>query len=336
MSKSFIAYTRVSTLRQGQAGVSLQEQQRVIQSYADAHNLHITDWYKEQQTASKKGRPVFDTVIKELSETPRASGLILHKVDRGARNLRDWASIGEAIDLGVDVRFAGDDFDLRTRGGRLAADIQAVIAADYIRNLREEVKKGMRGRLNQGLYPLRAPRGYRDQGGGRVKSPDPIIAPLIISAFERYATGRYTYRQLAEELAIQGLYKSDGKPLRPDMIAQILKNPFYVGDMVVAGNQYPGLHQPLITRELFETVQQQLKRRRHQKIRRSRLRYAGLLNCRHCDRRMTGERQKQYVYYRCHGNCRVSVREDRISSKSADYTLKNTLHLSPFSEFESP
>lgn len=49
--------------------------------------------------------------------------------------------------------------DLHSRGGRLSADIQSVVAADYVRNLREEAKKGIYGRLKQGFYPMRAPIG---------------------------------------------------------------------------------------------------------------------------------------------------------------------------------
>src|SRR5208337_4763709 len=64
--------------------------------------------------------------------------------------------------------------DLNTRGGRLSADIQAVVAADFIRNLREETKKGFYGRLKQGLYPIAAPIGYLDRGGGQPKAPDPV------------------------------------------------------------------------------------------------------------------------------------------------------------------
>jgi DNA invertase Pin-like site-specific DNA recombinase len=100
----------------------------------------------EIETAAKRGRPVFRSLLRQI-EAGNAGGLIIHKIDRGARNLRDWADLGELIDRGVDVRFAHDNLDLDTRGGRLAADIQAVIAADYIRNLREEVRKGIDGRL---------------------------------------------------------------------------------------------------------------------------------------------------------------------------------------------
>lgn len=66
----------------------------------------------------------------------QAQGVIIHKIDRSARNLKDWAGLGELIDRGVQVHFAHEAIDLHSRGGRLLADIQAVVAADYIRNLR--------------------------------------------------------------------------------------------------------------------------------------------------------------------------------------------------------
>ncbi len=86
-----------------------------------------------------------------------ARGVVIHKIDRSARNLKDWADLGELIDRGIEVHFANESLDLHSRGGRLSADIQAVVASDYIRNLREETKKGIYGRLKQGFYPLRAP-----------------------------------------------------------------------------------------------------------------------------------------------------------------------------------
>ena len=113
-----------------------------------------------------------------------ALGVIIHKIDRSARNLRDWAKLGDLIDRGLNVQFVHDNVDLQSRGGRLSADIQAVVAADFIRNLRDEVKKGFYGRLKQGFYPLPAPVGYLDRGGGKKKEPDPVMAPLIRQAYE--------------------------------------------------------------------------------------------------------------------------------------------------------
>ena len=82
------------------------------------------------------------------------------------------------IDAGIEVHFANETLDLHTRGGRLSADIQAVVASDYIRNLREETKKGFYGRLKQGFYPIRAPIGYLDHGKAKQKTLDPERAPF--------------------------------------------------------------------------------------------------------------------------------------------------------------
>ena len=139
--QSYIAYLRVSTTRQGSTGVSLDEQRLAIRHYATLHNLTITRWYTEIHSASRR-RPIFDELIQSL-RSGKTKGLLVHKIDRGARSLGDWARLGELIDQGVDVHFVHDDLDLRSRGGRLAADIQAVIATDYTRNLREETLKGM-------------------------------------------------------------------------------------------------------------------------------------------------------------------------------------------------
>jgi DNA invertase Pin-like site-specific DNA recombinase len=80
---------------------------------------------------------------------------VIHKIDRSARNLRDWADLGDLIDAGVDVHFANETMDLKSRGGRLSADILAVVAADFIRNNREETRKSFYRRLKQGIYGWR-------------------------------------------------------------------------------------------------------------------------------------------------------------------------------------
>src|SRR3546814_13239183 len=112
-------------------------------------SLRIGEWFEEVQTAAKAGRRVFGSMIRRLARGS-AAGVILHKIDRGARNLRDWADLGELLDRGVDVHFAHDSIDLRSRGGRLSADIHAVVAADYTRNLRHECLKGTQARLPHG------------------------------------------------------------------------------------------------------------------------------------------------------------------------------------------
>src|SRR5437667_7859755 len=182
--KKFFGYIRVSTPKQGQ-GVSLQEQRDAIVRFAERNSFEIATWFEEKETAAKRGRTVFNRMLK-LLQAGRAGGVICHKIDRSARNLKDWADLGELIDGGMNVHFANESLDLTSRGGRLSADIQAVVAADYIRNLREETIKGFYGRLKQGLYPRPAAIGYLDQGPGLPKLPDPRMAPFIRIIFEKY------------------------------------------------------------------------------------------------------------------------------------------------------
>src|SRR2546428_14184197 len=101
--KSFFAYIRVSTVKQGERGVSLQEQRDAISRYAERTGVGITDWFEERETAAKHGRPVFARMLGLLRKA-RAEGVVIHKIDRGARNLKDWSDLAQLIDQGIDVR----------------------------------------------------------------------------------------------------------------------------------------------------------------------------------------------------------------------------------------
>src|SRR5580693_102995 len=111
MEKRFFSYIRVSTAKQGEHGVSLQEQHEAIQRYAARQNLSIVRSFEEQETAAKRGRPVFSEMLRLLRKGA-AQGVVIHKIDRGARNLKDWADLAELIDLGVEVHFANESLDL--------------------------------------------------------------------------------------------------------------------------------------------------------------------------------------------------------------------------------
>lgn len=303
MNKRYFAYIRVSTVKQGERGSSLTEQKDAIEAYAARNGLSIVRRFEEMETAAKHGRRVFSQMMAEL-KTGKAQGLVIHKIDRSARNLRDWADLGDLIDRGIDVRFVSDNFDLLSRGGRLSADIQAVVAADYIRNLREEVKKGMYGRLKQGLYPWTAPIGYLNGGKGKLKTIDPIKGPLVRQMFERYATNTVAFEELRHEMWEKGLRTSAGKPLYDNTLTAILNNPFYIGVIRIGttGETFPGAHEPLIPKSLFDRVQTILRGKTVPKEKKHRYLLRQMVKCGNCTRRtLTAERQKAHVYYRCHG-----------------------------------
>ena len=313
--RNVYAYIRVSTLKQGEHGSSLTEQRFAIENYAKRHNLTITRWFEEKETAAKRGRTMFTQMLALLIKG-QVHGVIIHKIDRGARNLRDWADLGGLIDRGIEVHFAHESLDMQSRGGRLAADIQAVVAADFIRNLRDEVRKGFQGRLRQGLYPLPAPLGYKDQGRGLPKVPDPIMAPLVQQAFRLYATGQYNLYTLGTKMYQAGLRNRRGGIVSRNGLSTMLGNQFYMGIIHIAstGESYQGIHEPLIKKSLFDQVQDVLHGRTKNTGLKHDFRYRKTLRCIHCQYSLIPERQKGRVYYRCQTrNCpRACVREDLI------------------------
>jgi site-specific DNA recombinase len=220
------------------------------------------------------------------------------------------------IDAGLDIQFATENYDLRSRGGRLSADIQAVVAADFIRNLRDEVKKGILGRINQGRYPRPAPIGYLNMGKG-IKEPDPIQGALVRQAFEMYATGNWSIDRLVDEMERRGLRNTAGSKVSRNGMSILLNNPFYTGIIRInsTGQLFPGAHTPLISKYLFDHVQGILKGKLADHLHKHLFVFSRMVQCQACSYNLSGEVQKGHTYYRCHAkNCVQSncFREETI------------------------
>lgn len=313
----YFAYIRVSTPKQGK-GVSLEEQQSAIKTHAERQGIGISEWFEERETAAKAGRAIFSKMLVRL-ERGEAKGVIIHKIDRSARNLWDWANLSKLFDRGIDVQFAHDSLDLKSRGGRLSADIMAIVAADYVRNLREEVKKGFYGRLKQGLYPLPAPIGYLDRGPGNPKSIDPDRAPFVQQAFTRYATGTVGLKHLRKELRDSGLRTRSGKPISLTGLSIVLNNPFYAGLIRIrrTGETFEGQHPPMVSMDVFNRVKAILHAKSVLRFSKHDYVFRRLATCAGCGYHLIGERQKGHVYYRCHGEeCKGTIlREEALDAE---------------------
>ena len=313
--KLLFAYIRVSDQKQ-KTGVSLIEQRSIIERYAARIGATIVEWFEETRTAAKAGRPVFSRMTKLLRQG-KAQGVVIHKLDRGTRNFRDWAEIDDLIESGIEIHVANENLDLRSRGGRLAADVQIAVAVDYIRNLREEALKGIHGRLKQGILPNGVGVGYRDAGAGKPKTIDPQKGPLVRRVFELYATGAHTLRDLASETDRMGLRNRNGRALRMQEIQKVLRNPFYAG--IIRSHRFglfPGAHEPLISRVVFDRVQAVLDGRFVRRTKRHHFIFRRLLTCHSCGRSLIGSLAKGHVYYRCSNTpCPTTcIREDRVDA----------------------
>lgn len=129
-------------------------------------------------------------------------------------------------------------------------------------NLSEETSKGMREKAEQGLFPSYAPLGYvnvEEKNNGhkiRIIEVDKERAPLIRKMFELYGTGNYSLRETTSLVNREGLRTRKGYRLSKSTAEKILKDPIYCGDFRWDGRVYRGTHKPIITRELFDRVQE--------------------------------------------------------------------------------
>ena len=143
-----------------------------------------------------------------------------------------------------------------------------------------------------------SPLGYKNVGGEIVI--DENIAPLIKKTFEAYSSGSFTLRQLRDKFNVLGLKRKSGKELAVSNYQKLLKNPIYTGLMLYNGEIHEGKHEPIITKKLFDSVQEVMVRKSkpHSKGLKPFL-YRGFFRCGECGCFITTETQKGHNYLRC-------------------------------------
>jgi site-specific DNA recombinase len=317
-----VSYARVSSKDQEREGFSIPAQRRLLNEYAIDRGLVVVREFKEAETAKEAGRGAFSAMIAFLKATPACRVILVEKTDRLYRNFRDLLAVEE---LGVTVHFVKENTVLSAESRsseKLMHNIKVAIARNYVDNLSEEVKKGLHEKAEQGHFPGVAHVGYINNRITRRIDVDPVRGPLMTRVFELYASGEYSLKTLTVKAYEIGLRHSRGdRKMTKSELHRLLKNPIYVGDFRWLGKVHCRSHEPLVSRETFNRVQELMegkgvKRRGHRKHLHP---FMGLLKCGLCGCAMTAERKKgKYVYYRCtgfKGACgNVYIRQEKLAA----------------------
>jgi site-specific DNA recombinase len=320
--KAAVIYARVSSKEQELEGYSIPAQLKLLREYGQKNGLHILREFIEIESAKAAGRTQFGEMVRFFTQTPSCRTLIVEKTDRLYRNFRDCVTL-EDLDIEVHLPKEGQVISKDSKSqAKLVHGIQVVIARNHIENLREEVRKGMREKAEQGIYPSRPPLGYRNNKLERTIESDPEKAPLAIRLFELYASGDYSLSSVREVVK-----KEFGPVFSNGYLVKILKNPFYVGTFYWESRLYPGTHSPLFSRDLFDQVQAVFRGHNRPKHKRRRFAFGGLMRCAYDDCMVTTEIKKnRYTYYRCtgyRGKCALPyMREEEVGTRLAQ-VLKN-------------
>ncbi len=295
--KTAIIYTRVSSREQQQEGFSLGAQAKLLREYAERNGFQIIKAFEDVETAKASGRTQFSEMVVWFRRTKSCRILLVEKTDRLYRNLRDAVTL-EDLDIETHLVKEGQIISKEAKSqAKLIHGINLVLARNYSENLREEVKKGMREKCAQGIYPGHAPFGYRNNKANRTIEVDPDDSPMVSRLMEQYATGAHTLSTLKKMLKDEY-----GKNMSRNNIHKVLTNRFYIGEFAWGGETHPGSHLLFISPQLFDEVQAVLSGHNRPKYSKHETAFRGLMNCAHDGCMLTCELKKKYVYYRCTGN----------------------------------
>ena len=345
--KRAVSYIRVSTREQAQRGgseegFSLPAQREANKRKAQSMGaLVVKEFADRGESARSANRPELQKMLAYLKEDGGIDYVIVHKLDRLARNRADDVEINRSFEeAGVRLVSTSENID-QTPGGMLLHGIMSSIAEFYSRNLANEVMKGMGEKARNGGTLGKAPLGYlnvraKDENGREIRTIalDEERAPLVRLAFTEYATGNWTVRQLAEHLNNRGLTipptpRRCAKPITTTRLHKILRHPYYKGTISFQGVEYAGTHEPLVDEETWSQVQAMLDSHRYGERQRIHNHFLkSTVVCGQCGARLSVQNAKNskgtiYPYFVCARRCRlhdcaftavlIDVVEDRMS-----------------------
>lgn len=301
-----IVYARVSSKEQKEEGYSIEAQQKLLREYANKNGLLIVKEFVDVETAKRAGRDSFEKMIQFLKDNHSIKTILVEKTDRLYRNFRDYVTVDD-LDLEIHLVKENEILNGESKSHqKFIHGIKVLMAKNYIDNLSEETRKGMIEKAEQGYYPSVAPMGYLN---GEKKEGDKIIkmlvideqrAPIIQKLFRLYSTSDYSLETLTRIANEDGLRSKFGKKLHKSVINHILKNPIYTGDFIWCEKRYVGSHTPIITKALFDMVQDVFEDKNIPKPSKKEFPYTGLMLCGDCGCAITAEIKKgRYVYYHC-------------------------------------
>ncbi len=293
----YLIYCRKSTDTEDKQVLSLDSQESELLQLAKAHNLEVSEIYRESMSAKSEGRPIFGKVL-EIIKSGKIDGIICWKLDRLARNFIDGGKIIDLLQKGIIK-------EIRTyEGTHLPSDNVLLLAVNFgmanqfIRDLSSNVKRGNRAKMEKGGWPNHAPFGYINNKAEKKIDLDPVRSKYVVRAFDLYLQSK-NFKEISDILYAEGLKTSSGKKVLKGKIQKMIINPFYTGIMVREGKYYNGNHEPLISKTTFDMAQEIVENRSRPKSNKHFFPLRGFLKCESCGCALTAALKKGHHYYYC-------------------------------------
>jgi site-specific DNA recombinase len=341
--------------------LSLESQENELKAYAKEKGFKVVKVFKENDSAYKTGRPYFKAMI-DLLEAGKAESILVWHLTRISRNSYDGGKVIYLLDEGILKGIITPQKRYQNTGDdKFILSIELAMAKKSSDDTSSFVKRDIQTKADNGEFPGKAPLGYLniDKEGriagrkfdsqkqiqlealGRLLKrieTDPVEGLLVRHVFEEAAKGGYSLNELCDLAYKMGLRANrSGVKLVKASLKRMLQNPFYYGVFEWEGNLYTKniKHEALISKELFDVVQERLDGKSFKKKEKVDYKFSGLMICGECQSSISGQLQKGIKYYYCtqyearKNNCKCSQRkyfeESEIENSVVD--LLSTLEI---------
>lgn len=299
-----IILARVSSKDQEENN-SIPAQLRRLYEYTQRRDFEEVEPHKLVESSTKAARKEFSEIIASIESSKETVALIVDTIDRLQRSFRESVLLDELRkDRKVELHFVRENLiinDTSNSADILRWDMGVMFAKSYVTQLSDNVKRGLEQKWLNGEWSGRAPFGYLNEdvlekGGGKWIAPDKRTEHVVRDMYTRYASGVYSMRTLR-----QYILKEHGVRLATSQIDRVLKNHFYYGVMIIKEKRYRHKYEPLISKDLYDKVQDVKNGFTKKSFKYAGLPYfyRGLIECGECGCSITPERSKGYVYYHC-------------------------------------
>ncbi len=235
-TRSAVIYARVSSREQQQEGYSIEAQLKLARAFASKNGFDVVREFVDIESAKSAGRKEFGNMVEFLRRSKTCRTILVEKTDRLSRNFEDDVLLNK-LDLEIHFVKTGTVLSKNAKAQtKFMYGIELVSSKYYVDNLREDVIKGMREKAEQGIYPGRAPFGYRNNKGTRAIEIHHEKSAIAVHAFELYASGKYSLLGLSKELQ-----RVSGTRISKTNLHKMFTNPFYTGQFNWGGRDDFGI-----------------------------------------------------------------------------------------------
>lgn len=328
-SLKYCLYARKSSESDERQAMSIDSQIKEMKALAQREGLLITDTKYESKSAKESGqRDTYNELLSGLKEG-KFNAILTWAPDRLSRNAGDLGSIVDLMDQKklLQIRTFSQTFGNNPNEKFLLMILcsQAKLEND---NRGINVKRGIRAKCEMGWRPGTAPIGYMNRAFNGVKDiiPDPDRAETITQIFERAAEG-WSGRRIKKWLDDKGFANKSGVKVSLSQVYLMLNNTFYYGEFEYpegAGTVYKGAHKPLVSRELFDQVQNSRALPNRAVWGSKQFAFKGILQCASCGSEITAEEKfkalkdggyNRHVYYHCTRKINYDCPEKFVNEK---------------------